>query len=78
MSKCLFPKWGRKFSFAWNGEGSVYESAFGTIGMVSAMPLVVIQLLGAYAEIKRSVVYKRLRQAFVEDNDCQVIHLSEE
>jgi len=53
-------------------------NAFGTIGMVSAMPLVVIQLLGAYAEIKREVVYKRLRKAFVEDNDCQVIHLSEE
>jgi len=65
-------------SYAWSGSESIYVSAFGTIGMVSAMPLVVIQLLGAYAEIKRSVVYKRLRQAFVEDNDCQVIHLSEE
>jgi hypothetical protein len=65
-------------SFAWGGEGSVYVNAFGTIGMVSAMPLVVIQLLGAYAEIKREVVYKRLRKAFVEDNDRQVIPLSEE
>jgi len=65
-------------SYAWGGADSVYVNAFGTIAMVSAMPLVVIQLLGAYAEIKREVVYKRLRQAFVEDNDCQVIHLSEE
>ena len=47
------------FTLADRGADAIYESAFGTIAMVSAMPLVVIQLLGLYAEIKRAIIMLR-------------------
>jgi hypothetical protein len=64
------------FTSADRGDSAVYESAFGTIAMVSAMPLVVIQLLGLYAQIKRNIRFKRVRKQFLEADDCQVIHFS--
>jgi hypothetical protein len=62
------------FTVSSQGESAVFISAFGTIAMISAMPLVVIQLLGVYAETKRRIERKRVQKAFVEENDCQVIH----
>jgi hypothetical protein len=64
------------FTCSSSGSDMVYTSAFGTIAMVSAMPLVVIQLLGLYAEIKRKIIFKRIRQQFLEPDDCQVIHFA--
>jgi hypothetical protein len=66
------------FTAASAGSEAVYTSAFGTIAMVSAMPLVVIQLLGLYAEIKRKLIYRKIRQQFLEPDDCQVIHFRPE
>jgi len=52
----------------------VFENAFGSVAMISLMPLIVIQLMGLYAEIKRDIVNKRIRRKFVEADDLQVIH----
>lgn len=64
------------FTCASRGEDSVYHGAFGTIAMVSAMPLLVIQLLGVYAGIKQRITNQRIQKAFTEPNDCQVIHFN--
>jgi hypothetical protein len=64
------------FTYASAGKESVFTSAFGTIAMVSAMPLVVIQLMGLYAGIKTKILNKRIQAAFKEPDDCQVIHFS--
>lgn len=52
----------------------VFENAFGSVAMIALMPLIVIQLMGLYAEIKRDIINKRVRKKFVEANDLQVIH----
>jgi hypothetical protein len=52
----------------------VFEDAFGSVAMIALMPLIVIQLMGLYAEIKRDIINKRVRKKFVEANDLQVIH----
>ena len=52
----------------------VFENAFGSVAMIALMPLIVIQLMGLYAEIKRDVINKQVRKKFVEANDLQVIH----
>jgi hypothetical protein len=64
------------FTYASHGADAVFPSAFGTISMVSTMPLIVIQLLGLYAELKRDWIYARVRQQFIEPDDCQVIHFN--
>jgi len=64
------------YTLADSGADYIYEYAFGTIAMVSAMPLVVIQLLGLYAEIKRSILLQRVQKQFKEADDCQVIHFA--
>jgi hypothetical protein len=62
------------FTYASHGADAVFASAFGTISMVSTMPLIVIQLLGLYAEAKRAWIYHQVRQKFIEPDDVQVIH----
>lgn len=62
------------YTYASHGEEAVYSSAFGTIAMVSAMPLVVIQLLGLYVSLKNAIIHRKIRAKFVEQDDCQVIH----
>jgi hypothetical protein len=52
----------------------VFEDAFGSVAMIALMPLIVIQLMGLYAEIKRDIINKRVRKKFVEANDLQIIH----
>jgi hypothetical protein len=64
------------FTYASHGADAVFASAFGTISMVSTMPLIVIQLLGLYAEGKRALIYHRVRQRFIEPDDVQVIHFN--
>lgn len=64
------------FTYSSAGQDSVFTNAFGTIAMVSAMPLVVIQLMGLYAEVKTKITYRRIQQAFIEPDDCQVIHFN--
>jgi hypothetical protein len=68
------------FTYANHGGASggadyVYADAFGCVAMIALMPLIVIQLLGLYAEIKRSLINRKVREGFIEEDDNQIIHL---
>jgi hypothetical protein len=65
------------FTVADHGADYVFEDAFGCVSMIAMMPLIVIQLIGLVAIIKRKVIYARARKQFVEPNDVQVIHFAE-
>src|SRR5574344_513773 len=55
----------------------VFQNAFGCVSMIAMMPLIVIQLMGLYAEIKRAILLKKVQERFIEPDDLQVIHFSE-
>ncbi len=65
------------FAFAEHGAESVYANAFGSVAMIALMPLIVIQLMGLYAGIKRTVVYSKARKKFIEENDDVLISFTE-
>lgn len=56
----------------------VFANAFGCVSMITMMPLLVIQLLGLYSEIKRNVINKQLQKDFLGKDDCQVIYFDQE
>jgi hypothetical protein len=66
------------FSYAEHGAAPIYVNAFGCIAMISMMPLIVIQLLGLYIQIKRAHLYKMARKRIVEPDDNQIIHFNQE
>lgn len=66
------------FTIAQHGVDYVYIDAFGCVAMIALMPLIVIQLVGLFANIKKAFIYRRARQRFIESNDVQVIHFEEE
>ena len=51
------------------------NSGFGVIGLLSAMPIICIQLLGLESTIKIHLRYREVRKKVRETNDCQIIHL---
>jgi hypothetical protein len=55
----------------------VFQNAFGCVSMIAMMPLIVIQLMGLYAEIKRAIILKKVQEKFIEPDDLQVIHFAE-
>jgi len=55
-------------------DHDVYSYAFGVVGIVSLMPLIVIQMLGVYAVVKRNLIYSKARKRFIEPDDDQIIH----
>ncbi len=66
------------FTISQHGTDYVYQDAFGCVAMIALMPLIVIQLVGLWAGLKRAFIYRRARQRFIEPNDIQVIHFEEE
>ncbi len=66
------------FTISQHGTDYVYQDAFGCVAMIALMPLIVIQLVGLWAGVKRTFIYRRARQRFIEPNDIQVIHFEEE
>jgi len=48
-------------------------SGFGVIGYIAVMPIITIQLLGLFADIKKKVVYARARKSLLLPNDDQII-----
>lgn len=52
----------------------IYGNAFGCVAMISLMPLIVIQLMGLYAELKRKVVYATVRKKFQEPDNPEIIY----
>ncbi len=58
-------------------DTAVYSDAFGCVSMIAMMPLIVIQLMGLYAQVKRSLILRRVQKQFIEPDDLQVIHFAE-
>lgn len=56
----------------------IYEDAFGCVAMIALMPLIVIQLLGLVAGIKRKMIDRKARKKFFEKNDAEIIEFVEE
>ncbi len=65
------------FTFAEKGADYVYASAFGSVAMIALMPLIVVQLMGLYAGIKRMVIYSKARKNFIAENDDVLIDFTE-
>ena len=65
------------FAFSAHGAETVYSSAFGCVSMIALMPLIVVQMMGLYAEVKRKIIYFKARKRFIEPNDDVLIHFAE-
>jgi len=50
------------------------SSGFGVIGMIATMPIIAIQLLGAYGKFSSAIKYRFARRRVKETNDDQTIH----
>jgi hypothetical protein len=55
----------------------VFADAFGCVSMIALMPLIVIQFMGLYAQVKRNIILRKVREQFIEPDDLQVIHFAE-
>jgi hypothetical protein len=62
------------YTYGNRGASFVYQDAFGCIAMIALMPLIVIQLVGLYAEVKRKIIYHRVKARFIEPDDDQIIY----
>ena len=56
-------------------NGDIFSNGFGLVALVAMTPLIVLQLLGLYINVKKAIVYRMARNHIVEENDDQVIHL---
>ena len=65
------------FAYQSNGAQEVFENAFGAIAMIALMPLIVVQGMGLYANIKRSINNYIVRKRFHEDDDLVIISFEE-
>ena len=58
--------------------GSIYQYGFGLVALVALMPLIILQLVGLYAQIRKAVLYRQARRRIVDENDDQIIHFGKE
>ena len=65
------------FAYQSSDGVGVAENAFGAIAMIALMPLIVIQGMGLYANIKRSINNYIVRKRFHEDDDLVIISFEE-
>jgi hypothetical protein len=67
------------FAYANHPESAnaVFADAFGCVSMIAMMPLIVIQIMGLYAQVKRSLILRKVQKQFIEPDDLQVIHFAE-
>ena len=63
------------FTVGAKDETLVFENAFGSVAMIALMPLIVIQMMGLYAVVKRRLIDRKIREGFIEEDDCQIIQL---
>ncbi|MCI2068917.1 MAG: DUF1538 domain-containing protein [Bacilli bacterium] len=59
-------------------SSDIYKNAFGVVAMISMMPLIVVQLVGLYAVLKRKAIIAKARKRIIEPNDDQIIHFEAE
>ena len=58
--------------------GEVYQYGFGLVALVAMMPLIILQLVGLYAQIRKTILYRQARRRIVDENDDQIIHFGKE
>ncbi len=58
--------------------GAVYQDGFGLVALVAMMPLIILQLVGLYAQIRKTILYRQARRRIVDENDDQIIHFGKE
>ncbi|MBO4540395.1 MAG: DUF1538 domain-containing protein, partial [Bacilli bacterium] len=58
--------------------GDIYLHGFGLVALVAMMPLIVLQLVGLYAQVRKTIVYRKARMRIVDENDDQIIHFGKE
>ena len=63
------------FTVGTKDEAVVFQDAFGSVAMIALMPLIVIQMMGLYAVVKRRLIDRKIREGFIEADDCQIIQL---
>jgi len=66
------------FTIASHGEGAVYENAFGCVAMIALMPLIVVQMMGLTAKMKKGINNFRVRKAFMGDDEPIIIDFTGE
>lgn len=52
----------------------IYENAFGTVAMISLLPIIVVETVGLYVSMKSQILYRKARKRIVYENDDQIIH----
>lgn len=52
------------------------SSGFGVIGMITAMPMLAVEVMGLYAESKTYLVYRKALRKSLSADDLQVIHFN--
>lgn len=65
------------FTVGKHGTEYVYTDAFGCVAMIALMPLIVIQLMGLYAQIKRAIINSRIRKQFIDPDDNELVFFGE-
>lgn len=60
-----------------HGAENVYQDAFGCVAMIALMPLIVVQMMGLYASLKRKVIALKARKAFMGEDEHLIIEFPE-
>lgn len=63
------------FAYGFGLDINLY--GFGVVGFIAMMPLLGVQLLGAYGNAKSKLLLRRVQKTIVEPDDDQIIHFSE-
>ena len=58
-----------------NFGATLMANGFGIIGIMSVMPIITLELIGAFGSIREKVAQKTLLARFIQEDDVQVIHL---
>ncbi|MBO4286107.1 MAG: DUF1538 domain-containing protein, partial [Bacilli bacterium] len=51
-----------------------YTEAFGVVALIAMMPILTIQLLGVYLQVKKLIQLRVTRGVIADPNDAQIIH----
>jgi hypothetical protein len=58
-----------------NGDDNmILATSFGVLGMIAAIPILVIELVGIQANLKQKLAYAKARKRVKDDDENQIIH----
>ena len=53
----------------------VMANGFGIIGIMSIMPIITMELIGAFGVVKEMLNQRNLLAKYIEEDDIQIVHL---